>query len=120
MRSHDGHRDLCLLRGGSRFARRPGPKLDRPAWRGTTDVPDLGRGLWAVVSEVPLSTYGPAEVEAGLRNLEWVAEIAVAHEAVVEHFATRRGATVVPMKLFTMFTSFDRAISGFALEEAAR
>ncbi len=72
---------------------------------------DLGRGLWAVVSEVPLSTYGPLKVEAGLRNLEWVAEIAVAHEAVVEHFATRRGATVVPMKLFTMFTSSDRAIS---------
>jgi hypothetical protein len=72
---------------------------------------DLGRGLWAVVSEVPLSKYGPAEVEAGLRNLEWVAEIAVAHEAVVEHFATRRGATVVPMKLFTMFTSSDRAVS---------
>jgi len=72
---------------------------------------DLGRGLWAVVSEVPLSKYGPTQIEAGLRNLEWVAEIAVAHEAVVEHFATRRGATVVPMKLFTMFTSSDRAIS---------
>ena len=72
---------------------------------------DLGRGLWAVVSEVPLSKYGPTQIEAGLRNLEWVAEIAVAHEGVVEHFATRRGATVVPMKLFTMFTSSDRAIS---------
>lgn len=72
---------------------------------------DLGRGLWAVVSEVPLSKYGPTQIEAGLRNLEWVAEIAVAHEAVVEHFATRRGVTVVPMKLFTMFTSSDRAIS---------
>jgi hypothetical protein len=72
---------------------------------------DLGRGLWAVVSEVPLSKYGPAQIEAGLRNLEWVAEVAVAHESVVEHFATRRGATVVPMKLFTMFTSPARAIS---------
>jgi hypothetical protein len=72
---------------------------------------DLGRELWAVVSEVPLSKYGPARIEAGLRNLEWVAEVAVAHEAVVEHFAARRGATVVPMKVFTMFTSAERAIS---------
>ena len=63
------------------------------------------------MSEVPLSKYGPTQIEAGLRELEWVAEIAVAHEAVVEHFASRRGATVVPMKLFTMFTSSDRAMS---------
>jgi hypothetical protein len=72
---------------------------------------DLGRGLWAVVSEVPFAKYGPARIEAGLQNLEWVAEIAVAHEAVVEHFAARRGATVVPMKLFTMFTSRERAVA---------
>jgi hypothetical protein len=60
---------------------------------------------------VPLAKYSPAQIEAGLRNIEWVAEVAVAHEAVVEHFATRRGATVVPMKLFTMFSSPARAIS---------
>jgi hypothetical protein len=72
---------------------------------------DLGGGLWAVISEAPLSRYGPAQIESGLRNLEWVAEIAVAHEAVVEYHASRRGATVVPMKLFTLFTSSARAIT---------
>lgn len=36
--------------------------------------------------------------------------MAVAHEAVVEHFARDRAATVVPMKLFTMFSSRERAI----------
>jgi len=72
---------------------------------------DLGRGLWAVVSEVPLSKYGPAQIERGLRNLEWVAEVAIAHEAVVEQFAARRGTTVIPMKLFTMFTSAQRAVA---------
>jgi hypothetical protein len=40
-----------------------------------------------------------------------VADVAVAHEAVVEHFAARRGATIVPMKLFTMFTSAERALA---------
>jgi hypothetical protein len=39
-----------------------------------------------------------------------VADVAVAHEAVVEHFAGRRQATVVPMQLFTMFSTLDRAI----------
>ena len=72
---------------------------------------DLGRGLWAVVSEVPLPRYSPAQIEAGLQSLEWVADIAVAHEAVVEHFGARRGATVVPMKLFTLFTSSERALA---------
>ena len=71
----------------------------------------LGRGLWAVASEVPLSRYSATHIEAGLQDLPWVADVAVAHEAVVEHFAARRGATVVPMKLFTMFTSAERALA---------
>jgi len=71
----------------------------------------LGRRWWAVASEVPLSKYSPKQIETGLQNLAWVADIAVAHEAVVEHFAARRGATVVPMKLFTMFTSTARAVA---------
>ena len=71
----------------------------------------LGRGLWAVASEVPLSRYSAAHIEAGLQDLPWVADVAVAHEAVVEHFAARRGATVVPMKLFTMFKSAERAVA---------
>jgi hypothetical protein len=41
--------------------------------------------------------------------MDWVAAVAVAHESVVEHFARQPRATVVPMKLFTMFSSSDRA-----------
>ena len=68
----------------------------------------LGRNLWCAVSDVPLSLYGPAQIEKGLRDLQWVADLAVAHEAVVEHFARQRGAAIVPMKLFTIFLSRDR------------
>jgi hypothetical protein len=71
----------------------------------------FGRRLYAVVSDVPMDTYGAGAIEAGLQNLAWVSEIALAHEAVVERFAARRTATVLPMKLFTMFTSADRAIA---------
>ena len=87
----------------------------------TTRVPDgipgagpvslvlVGRNVWIVAASVPLSTYGPEPLERGLADMQWVGEVAVAHEAVVEHFARTRGATVIPMKLFTMFSSERRA-----------
>jgi hypothetical protein len=67
--------------------------------------------LWAIAAEVPLDIYGPSRLEPRLRDLEWVSEAAVAHERVVEHFARMRKATVVPMKLFTMFSSVDKAVA---------
>ena len=73
-----------------------------------------GRSLWLVVSDVPLDRYGPERLETGLRDLDWVAQIAVAHESVVEHFAKMRGTAVVPMKLFTMFSTEARAAAEMA------
>ena len=43
-----------------------------------------------------------------LHDLDWVSACALAHEAVVEHAATL--GTVVPMKLFTLFTTEARAL----------
>jgi hypothetical protein len=40
--------------------------------------------------------------------MDWVAPRAMAHEAVVEHFLDARA--VLPMQLFTLFTSDERAI----------
>jgi hypothetical protein len=59
---------------------------------------------------VPLDRYGPERLETALRDLKWVSTVAVAHEGVVEHFARRRNTTVVPMKLFTMFSAESRAV----------
>jgi len=50
-------------------------------------------------------------LHATLRDVQWVTEVAVAHESVVEFFARQAGATVIPMKLFTMFSSEKRAVS---------
>lgn len=85
--------------------RTPGglPGASRP------EVVGLGRSLWLVVADVPLDRYGPEHLESALRDIQWVADVAVAHEAVVEHFARMRGATVIPMKLFTMFSTKARA-----------
>lgn len=74
---------------------------------------------------MPLEIYGSAALEQRLRDLEWVGSVAMAHERVVEHFFNLRGATVVPLKLFTMFSSAERAASELkrrraALERTAR
>jgi hypothetical protein len=69
------------------------------------------RTLWLIVAAVPLDTYGPEPLERQLADLDWVGRIALAHESVVEHLAAREGNTVIPMKLFTMFSSPDRAVA---------
>jgi hypothetical protein len=69
----------------------------------------VGGGLWLVASDAPLPQYGSAEIQSRLQDLSWVSDRALAHEAVVEHCA--RAAAVIPMKLFTLFTSDDRALA---------
>lgn len=93
-----------------RAARRLSPGRVPPGVPGATRprVEPFATALWAVVSDVPLDVYGPAALEPRLQDLEWVAEVAVGHEAVVEHFARMRDTTVIPMKLFTMFSSVEK------------
>jgi Gas vesicle synthesis protein GvpL/GvpF len=75
---------------------------------GRVRVLDAGDGLWLVVADAPLARYGEAPLEARLRDLEWVATCATAHEAVVESAA--RAGTTLPLKLFTLFNSDERAL----------
>jgi hypothetical protein len=65
--------------------------------------------LWLVVADAPLDRYGAPAIERGLRELEWVGACAAGHERVIEHVSDR--ATTVPMKLFTLFASDDRALA---------
>ena len=70
---------------------------------------DAGDGLYLIVADAPSRQYGEAAINRGLANLEWVSRAAVAHEAVVESF---NGATaILPVKLFTIFTSDARALA---------
>jgi hypothetical protein len=70
-------------------------------------VAEAGDGLWLVVADAPLPDYGGEEIQRRLQDLSWVSERALAHEAVVEHFLAT--GTVIPMKLFTLFASDERA-----------
>jgi len=77
---------------------------------------DLDRGLYLVVADVPLARYGEAAIQRGLSDLDWVSRAAVAHEAVVESFID--AAAVLPMKLFTIFNSDERALDHMRADRA--
>jgi hypothetical protein len=68
---------------------------------------DLDKGLFIVVADLPLDKYNESAISSGLANLDWVSRVAVAHEAVVESFVASKA--VLPMKLFTIFKTDERA-----------
>ena len=98
----------CVVRA----RRRPSTSRVPPGLPGgAPPVPvSVDGGLWLIGASVPLDRYGPDALERGLRDLNWVGDVAMAHEAVVRHFAQMRGTVVIPMKLFTMFSSEARAV----------
>ena len=81
---------------------------------GAVRVLDLDRDLFAAVADAPLRVYGETALARKLSDLEWVSRAAVSHEAVLESFVD--AMAVVPMKLFTLFTSDDRALAHLRAE----
>lgn len=98
---------FCLLRSGRRPAlgRVPATMPGGEPVRTLQAAPDT----WLIVATVPVSRYGEEALETGLRNLDWVGRHALAHESVVEHFLSARA--VLPMQLFTLFTSDERVLA---------
>jgi gas vesicle protein GvpL/GvpF len=70
---------------------------------------DVGARLWVVAATAPLPEFGGERIEERLADLDWVSACALAHEAVVEHF--RDAPALLPMKLFTLFASDERALA---------
>jgi gas vesicle protein GvpL/GvpF len=64
---------------------------------------------YVVMSDAPLDQFGEHALPVNLADLDWVSRAAVAHEAVIASFMPQADA-VVPMKLFTLFTSDERAV----------
>ena len=89
----------------------PGLAAAPPGLPGTS-VPRalaLAPELWVVVADAPLGSYGSDALADGMADLSWVSDRALAHEAMVERLAA--AGTVVPMKLFTLFASDERALA---------
>lgn len=82
-----------------------------PGSREPRAVP-AGDGLWLIVATVPANDYDEAALAKGLQNLDWVGRRAMAHEAMIEQFLAARA--VLPMQLFTLFTSDERAVQHVA------
>jgi Gas vesicle synthesis protein GvpL/GvpF len=99
-------------------ARRPpvSPKARTLPGLGPVRLLDIERGLFLVVADAPLSRYSENAINQGLADLEWVSRAAVAHEAVIESFISE--TAILPMKLFTIFTSDARALEHIASQRA--
>jgi Gas vesicle synthesis protein GvpL/GvpF len=96
----------CLVRSARRPSLRGAPDSIAPGCQ--VRLLEAGAGLWAVVSRVPARQFDEAALASGLQNLDWVGRRAIAHEAVVEHFMS--APAILPMQLFTLFTTDDRAL----------
>jgi hypothetical protein len=73
-----------------------------------TRLLEAGDGYHLLATSAPLTLYDASAIDARLRDIDWVGARASEHEAVVEHAATL--GTVVPMKLFTLFSTDERAV----------
>jgi hypothetical protein len=73
---------------------------------------DAGDGYRLVVASAPLAKYSAEKINARLEDIDWVAERGAEHESLVEHVVEEVGAggAVVPMKMFTLFSSDARAL----------
>jgi hypothetical protein len=100
----------CLVRS----ARAPALPPLSAAMPGAKDLRllDAGGGLRIVVSSVRAAAYDEAALARGLQDLDWVGRRAIAHEHVVEHFLS--SPAVLPMQLFSLFTSDERALAHVA------
>lgn len=98
----------CVVKAPRRPATTRGPR----GLAGATppEAVALGGSLWLIVADVPLDVYGPEPLQLALGNMQWVSDAALAHDGVVEYFSRKPGVTAVPMKMFTMFSTRERAL----------
>jgi hypothetical protein len=60
-------------------------------------------GIWAVVADAPLERFTGDELRKELEDVEAISRHALAHASVVEFLF--RSAPVIPLKMFTLFSS---------------
>jgi len=96
------------------------PALGRPPrglpGAGPPRTVSAGERLWLVVSDAPRDQYGEEAIDRGLKDLDWVSACAVGHQSVIGRFS--RSRAVIPLKLFTLFRSDERAAAHFRAQRA--
>jgi hypothetical protein len=86
-----------------------------PSLRGVpSSVPGAGaprllavdRDVWAVVADAPIERFTGDQLQQELQDVEAISRHALAHASVIEFFFRR--APVIPLKLFTLFSSDEK------------
>jgi hypothetical protein len=98
----------CLVQGASSGALRG--VCDRVPGTGSLRALDLGQTLCAVVADADPAAFSAEALLEGFDDLDWVGRCAVGHEAVVSRLMATH-ASVLPLKLFTLFASDGRAVA---------
>ncbi|RPI51517.1 MAG: hypothetical protein EHM55_18720 [Acidobacteria bacterium] len=96
---------FCLVQSGRAPSLRSVPASLPGA--GAPRLIPVDRDIWAVVADAPLERFEGEELQRELQDVEAISRHALAHASVVEFFF--RHAPVIPLKLFTLFSSDDAA-----------
>lgn len=67
----------------------------------------IGGALFAIAATLPDTEYAPGVIDARLRDVDWVSQAAIGHEALIEAVMAT-APTVLPMKLLTLFSGDAR------------
>lgn len=70
---------------------------------GPPRIVSVDRDIWAVVADAPLAHFSGDELQRELQDVEAISRHALAHASLVEFFFRR--APVIPLKLFTLFST---------------
>jgi hypothetical protein len=85
-------------------------RFEAPPMHGVDDEHALevvpAAGLGALTSRVPLAVFGEPALQEQIEDLAWLEHHARRHEQILESVREQR-ATVVPMRLFTIYESTD-------------
>jgi hypothetical protein len=84
----------------------------------------IGGSLFAIAATLPDTEYAQDAIDGKLRDVDWVSQAAIGHEALIEAVMAT-APTVLPMKLLTLFSGDARLTKDLAaqrktLERAAR
>jgi len=106
---------FCLVQSGRPPSLRGIP--DSLPGAGAPRLLPIDAQMWAVVADAPLSRFSEEALHKDLHDLEAVSRLALAHAAVIEFFFRR--FPVIPLKLFTLFSSDDRVRQDIGRRRAA-
>jgi hypothetical protein len=98
---------FCLVQSGKAPSLRGVPGSVPGA--GAPRLISIDRDVWAVVADAPLERFSGERLEHELQDVEAISRHAVAHASVIEFFFRR--APVIPLKLFTLFSTDERVLA---------